>query len=269
MEGLTDGNSEDERVGQSMLEKFCQTVAQPHEIRAALGGALQLGLGVVEHTCAQTHTTVVALQDVVVDTPLASGPKFLVVGELRKGHGLIAHLRVEFHDGERGGDGENLGKRKSQTSQLESFGLDACSQAQSSELRIDNEARSGHIITMFPALDVAETYQPVVAERYYGFTALDLLGDILGRAAGDTRASLQCRFVDEVDYLLGIFTMLFFSKYNLDLIVVHLPVFKNRCREHTASTRWEVSGSRGVSLRNCLSVVFGKYFANIHIFRQL
>ncbi len=81
----------------SMLEQLGYAVLKPHEVRTALGGALKLGLGIIQHTCAQTHTSVVALEYIVIDTALAACPELLVIGQLGERHGAITHLRVEFH----------------------------------------------------------------------------------------------------------------------------------------------------------------------------
>lgn len=207
-----------------MLEQLGKSVLDPHHVGTALGGTLKLGLRIVEHTCTQAHASVVALKDVIVDTSLASGPELLIVGEFRKCYRAVAHLRVQLHHGKRSGDGEDLREGKSQSCKLECLCLYTRSQPQSSELRIDNEARSGHIITMFPTLYVTEPDQTVVTESNYSLTALYLLGDVLRRAPGYAGAALQGRFIDEVDNLLSILAVFFLSKHHLYLVIVHLTV---------------------------------------------
>ncbi len=48
-------------------------------------------LRVEEHTGAETHTSVVALQDVIIFATLATLPEFLIVGQFGESHWLVAH----------------------------------------------------------------------------------------------------------------------------------------------------------------------------------
>ena len=118
------------------MEQFGHPVLYPHPIGTALGRTLHLCLGVKQHACAQTHATIVALKDVIIDTSLASLPELLVSSELGECHRFITHIGIEFHDWQRRGDRENLSKRESKSRKLESLSLDTCCQPQSSELRI-------------------------------------------------------------------------------------------------------------------------------------
>ncbi len=63
------------------MKEFFDTVVGPHHVGGALRGAFKFRFRVVEHSCAQAHASVVALENVVVDTALASGPEFLVVSK--------------------------------------------------------------------------------------------------------------------------------------------------------------------------------------------
>ena len=63
------------------VEQFFDAVVQPHYVGSSLGRPFEFGFGVIEHACAETHAAVVALEYVIVDTALASGPEFLVVSK--------------------------------------------------------------------------------------------------------------------------------------------------------------------------------------------
>ena len=84
------------------VEQFFELVFEEHDVGRHARLYLRGFLGrVVEHTRAEAHAPVVALQDVVVATPLATPPELLVLGELGKGHRRVAHARIEFHHGQR------------------------------------------------------------------------------------------------------------------------------------------------------------------------
>ncbi len=149
-------------------------------------------LRVEEHTGAETHTSVGALKDIVVLAALTALPEFFIVGQFGECHGFISHSRIELHDGKRGGDGKKFCERKAKSSQLEGFRLDGAGKAKMTVFGVDNQSGRRNEISMTPALDVAEPYEPVAVKGHHAFTARDFLSDIFGCPLGDTCAALKC-----------------------------------------------------------------------------
>ena len=112
-------------------------------------------LRVIEHGRADAVTAAGAFQHVVVAAAFASFPERVVVGQFGEGHGHIAQLGVDFHDGAAAGEAEQLGVGPAQARQGEGGALDAFGQSLAAEFLHDDEARIGHILLVAPALDVS------------------------------------------------------------------------------------------------------------------
>ena len=148
-------------------------------------------LRIIEHAGAEAHPAVVPLKNIVVPATFATSPELFIVREFRERHGFVAHPRVEFHYREGCRDGEKFGKRESKSSQLESFRLDGAGKAKMAVIWVDNQTGCCNKISMTPALNVAEPYEPVTVKGYHAFTAADFCGDIFGAALRYAGASLQ------------------------------------------------------------------------------
>ena len=75
-------------------EQLSEFVAQHYQIGSRACSVLDRFLRVKQHAGAQTHTAVVALKYVVIDTTLASLPEFLVISQLGNRHRFVAHARI-------------------------------------------------------------------------------------------------------------------------------------------------------------------------------
>ena len=169
-------------------------------------------LRVVKHTRTQTHSSVVAHQNIVVATPLATLPELVVVGQFRECNGLVAESGVQLHHRKRCRDTEQLCKRETCASQLKGLLLYRSRQTEMTILRIYNQTRCCHVVAVSPALNVTETHEPLTIKCHYRLTSKYLCGDVVWRATSDTRTALECRFVYELAYLLGIYGVLRLSK---------------------------------------------------------
>src|SRR5438105_3648124 len=129
-------------------------------------------LGIVEHGGAHTDLTFLAHEDLVVDTALAAGPEILVLGELGIGHGLVAELGVDLHDGQAGGEPEDLGFGVCLAAELEYLFLYLLCKTAFPELRGYDEAGVGDIFPVTPCLDVAEPGPDAVLGESYDRLAL-------------------------------------------------------------------------------------------------
>lgn len=76
------------------VEHLFQSVPDFHCIGIGSVFGSERLLGVEEHPCAETHPSVVTLQDIVVPAPLASLPKLIIIRELRECDRLVAHTRI-------------------------------------------------------------------------------------------------------------------------------------------------------------------------------
>ena len=120
------------------------------------------------------------------DTALASAPEGLVVGEVGKGHGLVAQCRVHGHHGGAAGQRENLGMRPARAGQREGHVLDALGYVVAPEVGVDDEAAGSHVLLVLPGLDVAEPGKAAVAgQGNDGLGLLHLLRKVLVCALGD------------------------------------------------------------------------------------
>ena len=166
-------------------------------------------IGIVEHSCAEAHASVVSLEDVVVATSLATLPELLILSQFGEGDWFVSESRVEFHDRQRGCYAEYFGVRESFSGQFESLLLDSCGEAHMAVFGIDDQTRCIDIVAMSPTLDIAESDQFVAIQRYDGLSAVDFCCYVFGRPFGDARTALQCRFVDQRADAFGILCMLF------------------------------------------------------------
>ena len=173
------------------MEKFVDGVFKLHHVGIwSLVGREGL-FGVVEHTCAEAHTSVVSLKDVVVLASLATLPELIIVGEFGEGDRFVAHFGIELHDRQRSSDREKFRERTSESSQLESFRLDGAGKAKMAVFWVDNQSGCSYEVAMTPAFNVAEPYQAIAMECHHAFTARDFLSDIFGGSFGDTCAALK------------------------------------------------------------------------------
>ena len=184
------------------VEQLFDAVVQPHYVGGSLGRPFELGFGVIEHACAETHAAVVALEYVKVHTSLAALPEFLVVGEFGECHGSVAHAAVQLHDGQRCGDAENFGKRKSETCEFKCLFLDASRQPEMAVVGVDYESGCGNKITVSPAFYVAEAYELVAVKGYYCLASGYFCRNIIGRTACYTCAALKSRLINQLANLL-------------------------------------------------------------------
>lgn len=141
------------------MKEFADFAFNQHFVRSGCGWVGNRCGGVVQHSCAKAHAPVVALEYVKVHTSLAALPEFFVVGEFGECHGSVAHAAVQLHDGQRCGDAENFGKRKSETCEFKCLFLDASRQPEMAVVGVDYESGCGNKITVSPAFYVAEAYE--------------------------------------------------------------------------------------------------------------
>lgn len=217
------------------MKQFVEIVYELHQVRigASVGGKGLLG--VIKHTCTQTHASVVSLKDIIVSASFTSSPELIVVSEFRERYGLVAHTRVEFHYRERSGNGEQFSERKSKSSQLERFRLDGAGKAKMAVFWVDNQSGCRYEISMTPALDVAEPYKTVAVKSDYAFTACDLLSDILRGPLGDACTTLESRLVNQIYDLLGVYGFFGFGVLDSDVVDIHRLKSPNKdcCFENT------------------------------------
>lgn len=202
-------------------EKLAYFVLYQHQVRGSGRVGRKRLFWVEQHACAKTHAPVVALENVVVHTPLATLPKLFIVGKLGECHRLVAHARVKFHHWKRCCDAENLGVWESGSRELECFLLYASSQSEMTVSGIDNEPRSGHEVTVSPALDVTEANELVAVSGHHSFASRYLRGDIFGRTPRYACASLQSRLINKVADSFSVASMLLACKFNYDVIWIH------------------------------------------------
>jgi len=151
-------------------------------------------LGIVEHGGAHTVLTLFAHEDLIVDTALTAGPEILVLGELGVGHGLVAELGIDLHDGQTGGETEDLGFGVCLTAELEYLFLYLFGKTAFPELGGYDKAGVGDIFPVTPGLDVAEPGpDAVLGEGYDRLALAHFLLDVVGAPFGNTGASRHCR----------------------------------------------------------------------------
>ena len=129
------------------MENLLNLIFQHHPVWLKRRAAWQRSLWVVEHTCTKTHTTIVALEDVVVATTLATLPDLFVIGQFREGYGFVTEARVEFHDRQRSCDTEYFCKRESFSCQFKGLCLDL-SECALNIVECSSAARTGDIFSM-------------------------------------------------------------------------------------------------------------------------
>ena len=174
-----------------------------HKAFVQLGvfGEILLGLfwlvmvfGVIEHGGAHTVLPFLAHKDLVVNTALTAGPEGVVLGELGIGYGFVAQLGVDLHDGQAGGETEDLGFGVCLPAELEDLFLYVFGQTALPELGGHDEAGVGDIFPVAPGLDIAEPGpDAILCEGDDGLALAHFLLDIVGAPLGDTGASGFCR----------------------------------------------------------------------------
>lgn len=203
------------------MENLAEFVGHPCAVGCEPRLALHFGARVVEHAVAETHAAVVAGEDIVVLATLAALPEFLVGGEFGERDGFVAQTGVEFHHRQRCGDGEDFGVGESSSGQFECLVLDTRRKTHLAELGVYDKTRGRDIVAMAPALDVAETYETVAVHRHDSFPPLNLVDDVLGGTAGNARAALKGRLVDELADEFGMLGMLLSGKHHRYLVILH------------------------------------------------
>ena len=178
-------------LSSSEVKHFVQYILHLHYIRISMVFLSERLLRIIEHAGAEAHPAVIPLKDIVVPATFATSPELFIVREFRESHGFVTHPRVEFHYREGSRDGEKFGKRKSKSSQLESFRLDGAGKAKMAVFWVDNQTGCRDKISMTPALNVAEPHEPVSVKSYHAFTAADFCGDLFGAALRNACSSLQ------------------------------------------------------------------------------
>ena len=146
--------------------------------------------GVEEHRGADAELTVALAENGVVDAALAALPERLVVGQVGKGHWLVAQRCVHLHHSSTAGKRENLGMRPACASQRECHVLDAFGDVQTTEVGVYDKTAGRHVLLVLPRLDVAETGKAtVLGQRDDGFGLKHLLCQVLVCSLGDARAT--------------------------------------------------------------------------------
>lgn len=150
-------------------------------------------LGIVEHGGAHTVLSFLAHKDLVVDTAFTAGPEGVVLGELGVGHGLVAELGVDLHDGQAGGEAKDLGFGVCLPAELEYLFLYLFGKAAFPELGGYDQAGVGDIFPMTPCFDIAEPRpDTVLGEGYDRLAIAHFLLDVVGAPFGNTGASGLC-----------------------------------------------------------------------------
>ena len=160
------------------VKQFPDSIFKEYYIRSGARGVFDRIFRIVEHSGTQTHTSVVSLENVIIDASLTTLPEFFVIGKFGKCYRLIAHTRIEFHHRQRCRDTENFGEGKTHPRQLKSLFFYFCREAEMTVFRIHDQTGCRDKITMPPAFDVAETDESVAVERHNGFASLDFCRNI-------------------------------------------------------------------------------------------
>ena len=175
------------------MENLLEGILDSHSVWAPPRLLHERSLWVVEHTCAEAHTTIVALEDIVVAATLATLPELVILSELRECHRLVAEAGVQLHYRKRCCNTEQLCKWEAQACQLEGTLLDLARQTEVAILGVYDESRCSNVVAVSPALDVAEADELVSCERNHSLAACNLRSDILRRTASNTSTTLQGR----------------------------------------------------------------------------
>ena len=148
-------------------------------------------LWVEKHSSAHAILSLLAHENVIIDTAFATGPECFVLGQFRIGHGFIAQVSVYFHDREAGGEAKYLCIRIFCPRQVKNSLLDGFGHATFSECGRDDQATVGNVFAMTPGFDVTKAHPlPVFGNGNDCFTLVYLCLDVLGtslRYAGTPR----------------------------------------------------------------------------------
>ena len=184
-----------------------------------------MALGVEEHARAHAVLAARAGEHVAVDAAgllgcAAAFPVLVVLGQFAEGHGHVAERRVDAHDGAGARQSEDLRLRPAHAAEREGQALDARGEMVAAELRDHDEARVGHVVLVFPALDVAEAGELFAVERDDGLALLHLRGHILVGAARDARPAHLGRVGDGLEYGVYVFFVGGIGHKHADAVVV-------------------------------------------------
>jgi len=204
--------------------------------------------GIIEHGSTHTDLPFLAHEDLVVDTAFTAGPEILVLGEFGVGDGLIAQFGVDLHDGQPGGETEDLGIGVGLAAQFEDLFLDHLGQTALPEGRRDDEPRIGHIFPMAPGLDIAKAGPDALFRKSDdGLPFAHLLLDIVRAAfgnAGTPRLGGRFHFIanDPGKILMGLVG----NKYLKMLLLFHVlnGEFLQRKNQKEKLQDWKIASLR-------------------------
>src|SRR5690606_34703257 len=132
-------------------------------------------LRIVKHGSAEAVLPVLAHQDVVVHTALATCPEQFILRKLRICHWFIAEIGVDLHYCKSCSEAEKFRIGVLCTRQFEDSLLDLLCNTALPEFRRDDEAGVGNILAVTPGFDIAESYPASFgSERDHGFSFINL-----------------------------------------------------------------------------------------------
>ena len=142
--------------------------------------------GIIQHGGAHTDLPLLAHEDLVIDTAFAAGPESVILGKLGVSDRLVAQFGIDLHDGQPGGEAEDLGFGIGLAAQFEDLFLDHLSQAAFPEGGGYDQPGIGDVFSMAPGLDIAEAGpDPVIRESDHGLPVAHFFLDIIRASFGD------------------------------------------------------------------------------------